>query len=296
MYLGIGGRDDDDDAPPQHPRLVTRIEERQQAPLWIRLTVVLAGATAAWWLILYAPGALFGPPYEDRIGHTIRAVSGAVLGVGLVVLARRFLDRRPLAGLGLTSLRTGWRWLLVGMAFWLVLAGVGAAVALGAGWAGITSTGLTQQLVLLAVYLPVLVFLYEALPEELIFRGYVFQNLAERFPRWVAIGGQAVAFTVWGVATGSVQNGDRVLLFVTFALTLGLLRALTGNLWATIGFHVLFQYVTQFLSAADRAGAIRISGRDDFEVMAFWLLPIVIGGVVIVVGLMLGMRRRRQPG
>lgn len=273
----------------RHPRLVTTIDERQQAPLWARLLVVLAGATAAWLLILHAPGALFGPPYEDRIGHTIRAVAATVLGVGLVVLARRGLDRRPLAGLRLTSLREGWRWLLAGMAFWLALAGAGAAIALGAGWAGITSSGLTQQLVLLAVYLPALVFLYEALPEELIFRGYIFRNLADRFPQWVAIVGQAAAFSLFGVMIGAAQNVERILLFVTFALVLGLLRALTGNLWTSIGFHLAFQYVTQFLSAAEHADAVQVSGRPDLEVVAFWALPIVIGGVVVL----LALRRKR---
>lgn len=274
----------------RHPRLVTTIDERQQAPLWTRLLVVFAGATAVWLLILHAPGALFGPPYEDRIGHAIRAVAATVLGVGLVVLARRGLDRRPWAGLRLTSLREGWRWLLAGVAFWLVLAGAGAAIALGLGWVGITSSGLTQQLVLLAVYLPVLVFLFEGLPEELIFRGYVFRNLADRFPRWVAIVGQAAAFTLWGVVIGAAQNGERILLFATFALVLGLLRALTGNLWTSIGFHLAFQYVTQFLVAAERAGAVQISGRPDLEVVAFWFMPIVVGGVVLVLRL-----RRKRP-
>ncbi len=43
----------------------------------------------------------------------------------------------------------------------------------------------------------VLVFLFEALPEELVFRGYMQGNLEQAIGHWGAVLAQAVLFSVW---------------------------------------------------------------------------------------------------
>jgi hypothetical protein len=90
---------------------------------------------------------------------------------------------------------------------------------------------------------------------------------------------------------------QRLVLFFTFALTLGALRAVTGSVWAPIGFHLVFQYVAQYLVATGRDGALVVDGRENLELVALWLFPIVIGGIVVgVVGMRRGVGwRRREP-
>jgi hypothetical protein len=63
---------------------------------------------------------------------------------------------------------------------------------------------------------------------------------------------------------------------------LGILRVISGNLWATIGFHVAFQWVTQFISAAVREGSVQIAAQPTLEIVAFWFFPIVLGSIALV--------------
>ncbi|WP_433558418.1 lysostaphin resistance A-like protein [Pseudonocardia xinjiangensis] len=256
-------------------------------PLAVRTVVVLGAATLVWVAVDAGLDPFFGNPPDDRLGHALRAVLTAVLAVPLVVLARRHLDARPWAGLALTPLRSGGlRSLLSGAAFWLGAAAVGTAVTIAAGGATIAVVDIDAQALLVALYLPVLVLLFEALPEELIFRGYLYRNLADRFTRWTAVTGQAALFTVWGTVLGAAGSVDRVLLFFSFSLALGALRVVAGSVWAPIGFHLAFQWVSQYLGAPD--GAFAVDGRGTLDVVAMWLFPIALGTVVLVVA---GARR-----
>ncbi len=250
--------------------------------MW-RILAVFVAVSLVWLLVVQGSDLFFGTAYEDRVGHAVRAVLVCALAVPVVVLARRYLDRRSWEGLRLTPLRDGWRPLLFGMAFWLVAAGAGLATTIALGWASISFATPSGDLLLLALYLPVLVFLYEALPEELIFRGYFYRNLADRYARWVAVLGQAVLFTLWGAVIGAAGSVDRVILFFTFSVVLGVLRVITGNLWTSIGFHVVFQWVTQLNAAALRDGFVRIEGQPALELVVFWLFPIVLGTIVLVI-------------
>lgn len=263
-------------------------------PLVVRVAVVLA---AAWliWTVVFATLAGFGDAHTDRVGHALRAVLVAVLVVPMVLLARRHLDRRPWAGLALDA--TGWRYGLVGAGIWLGLAAIGAVVALATGLVEVSVGTFPASTVLLALYLPVLVLLFEALPEELVFRGYLYRNLAGAMPRWVAVVGQAVLFTVWGALLGAAESVERVILFFTFSLALGALRAVTGSLWTPIGFHLAFQWVSQYTSAAARDGALVISDRATLDLVVMWFFPIVVGGAAVAI---VGIRRgvgwtRRDP-
>lgn len=140
-----------------------------------------------------------------------------------------------------------------------------------------------------------LVFLFEALPEGLIFRGYLYRNRADHLPRWFAVAGQAVLFTAFGALVGD-GSVERIVVLLTFGLTLGALRVVTGSLWAPIGFHLAFQYVTQFTGAAVLDGALRIEGLPDLEFVAFWLLPIAVGGLILAgAAARRGLWRAREP-
>ncbi len=255
--------------------------ERRWSLFW-RVAVVFVATVLLWRLVVEGTGPFFGPAHSDRVGHAVRAVAVSMGAVPLIVLARRSLDRRPWAGLRLTPLRSGWKPALFGTAFWVVAAGCGLAVTVGFGWVHIDFRAPSAETVHLALYLPLLVFLYEALPEELIFRGYFYRNLAARYTRWSAVVLQAVLFTLFGVAVGAAGSVDRIVLFFTFSIVLGVLRVVTDSLWASIGFHLVFQWVAQFSAAATRADVLRIAGQPTFEFVMFFVFPIVIGCVVLV--------------
>lgn len=257
-------------------------KDESRPTLFWRTAIVFVAVVLIWLVVGEGLGSLSGPAYADRVGHAIRAVATSVLVVPLIVFGRRFLDQRLWEGLQLTSLRIGWRSALFGAACWLVAASLGVTVTLALGWARIDVGAPSAEIILLALYLPVLVFLYEAFPEELIFRGYFYCNLADRYARWVAVVGQAVLFTLFGVAIGAAVSVDRIILLFTFSIILGVLRVITDNLWASIGFHLAFQWMTQFIAAAVRDGFVQIKGLFMLELVGFWLFPIVVGGIVLI--------------
>ena len=250
--------------------------------LFWRVAVVFLAVTLVWLFVTQGLGSFFGPAYPDRVGHAVRALLTSALVVPLIFLARRYLDRRSWEGLRFTSLRTGWRWLLFGMVFWLVAVGLGLVVTVVLGWTRISLGTPSVGILLLFLYLPVLVFLYESLPEELIFRGYLYRNLSARYARWVSVLAQAMLFTLWGAAIGAAGSVDRVVLFFTFSVALGILRVISGNLWATIGFHLAFQWVTQLVSAAVREGSLQIAEQPTLELVVFWFFPIVLGSIALI--------------
>lgn len=261
--------------------------ETRLALVW-RIVAVFVAVVLIWrglgWLT-----QTFGPPapdqfgQNDRQGHATRAILATVLTVPLIWLARRYLDRRPWESLGVATMYTAWRQMLAGMGLWFAAAALGAVVALTIGGVQVDITGpLSRELLLLAVGLPVLVFLYEALPEELIFRGYFYRNLAGSLPRWQAVVVQAALFTLWGAAIGAAGSAERLVIFFTFSVALGILRVLTGTIWAGVGYHVAFQWVAQWLGAATSAGFLHVSGTSVFEALTFGLFPMALLSVVIV--------------
>ncbi|MBB5481452.1 CPBP family intramembrane glutamic endopeptidase [Micromonospora parathelypteridis] len=240
-----------------------------------RRIIIVFSATVLVWMAL---GALLDRDY-NRPTHAVGAIITTVLVVPLVVLARRLLDRRPWAGLGLPPLRVGWRRLLLGMACWLVPAAVGFALCLGLGWVEISVRTSVGDALRVAALLVVLVFLKEALPEELVFRGYLQHNLATRLPAWQAVIGQAALFTLFGFLTGAARSVDRLVLFTVFALLLGAFRAATGDIWAGIGFHVAFQTVAQLFG--DVGAVFDVTGSGVLGVVALGAIPFSVSWLVI---------------
>lgn len=245
-----------------------------------RVTIVFLTVTVIWLLIGYVNQLAFGPEYE-RLGHVVNAVLATVLTVPAIVLARRSLDKRPLAGLGLPSLQTGRRSFLIGMGCYLIPAGIGLGVALGFGWVEVSLTVSFTQLLVLLSGLVALVFLYEALPEELVFRGYIYRNLNTSFPRWIAVGGQAVLFALWGVAIGASPTVNGAVFFFFVAIVIGMIRAITGDVWACVGFHLAFQTIQQLFRGGWTANAFVVTAPQTLEQVVLGFIPISLAVLIL---------------
>lgn len=265
---------------------VPRVSGAGRPPLAVRVAAVFVGVTAIWIVLDAGVSAILGEEYS-RPAHIARAVGATALTVPAIFAARRLLDRAPFSGLKLTSVRAGWRPFALGGLCWAAPAAVAGSVVVALGWADLTVTVSPGRLLAGVAALTVLVFLYEALPEELIFRGYFFANFADRWPSTVAVLVQGALFTLWGFAIGAAESVDRVVLFFTFACTLGVLRATTGSLWSSIGFHWAFQITAQFLGPS--WDAVTLDDPDLAFGMAISLVP--FAATLIVAGVI--ARRRR---
>ncbi|MGW4848228.1 CPBP family intramembrane glutamic endopeptidase [Nocardia brasiliensis] len=262
-------------------------EELRVRPALVARAGIVFVAVTVWWLVLYH----LVPPAREytRSAHIMRSVGATVFTVPLILLAGKFLDRRPFAELGFSSIGRGARAFLVGVACWGIPAWSGMTAMLWLGWADITVRESFPRTVAALFGLLVLVLLYEAVPEELVFRGYFFANLNERWSTASAVVGQAVLFTAWGVLIGAAGSVERAVLFFAFSLVLGVLRSVTGNIMACMGFHAAFQVTTQFL--ASKWNYLELHDPDlSVQGLAFVILPFLATPLV-----MWWYRRSRRP-
>ena len=240
-----------------------------------------------WLVINRSIDAIVSPDYT-LVGHIARAVSTAlIVGLFLVLLSRRDRPGR----FGLAPTRRTPAFLGIGAALYAVPFAVGAAIVLVLQLASITFPAGAGAVLPQALLVLALVLLFEAIPEELIFRGYLFSLLAERLPMWAVVLVQAVAFCLFGAVIGAAVTFERQLAFFLFSIALGIIRAVTGSVYATIGFHSTFQLLSQ-LTLNPQWTSVQLDDPDAwFTDLAFGLAPLVISPLVVLAAVLL--RRRR---
>ncbi len=157
-----------------------------------------------------------------------------------VFLARRFLDRRTIASLGLRRSRWAILDLLAGIGITFVMMGLIFGIEWATGW--LTFEGFAWQTepggsVTLAALGTFLLFIVVGWNEELLFRGYRLQNISDGLnPAW----GVALSSAWFGIAhllspNASVISVTGIYLAGVF-LAYAYLR--TGQLWLSIGLHI----------------------------------------------------------
>nr|WP_255437462.1 CPBP family intramembrane glutamic endopeptidase [Thalassobacillus sp. CUG 92003] len=147
------------------------------------------------------------------------------------------------------------------------------------GWVEIDVQADLNYLLLSILILFITVFLIEALPEELIFRGYIYRYLNVLFPHWGTIILQAILFSLFAYFIGAMYSAEQLQFIPGFAIILGVFRAISGSVWAAIGFHVAIMTATQILGASH--GHFDVSGIFILRFFAFILLPSIIGATVL---------------
>lgn len=247
-------------------------------PWWARVAVGFLLACVVWALVALVAAAIFGPEYSFG-SHTFRAVATCVL-VFLAFVPVLLWERTRPSDYGVTVGRDAFRELGVGAVSYLVPFLVASSIVLMLNLAQVEVSTDALAVAGQAVVLLLLVILYEAVPEELIFRGYLFRVLSERLPGWAVIVGQAAMFCAFGAVIGAAGSVDSLLLFFFFSISLGYLRRVTRSVFATIGFHAVFQLIAQWL-LGEQWGALRVNDPGQwFQLIALGLAPFVFGPVV----------------
>jgi membrane protease YdiL (CAAX protease family) len=214
-------------------------------------------ATHPVWAVLIAVAAMFAQVYGgalpamllldpgDPLYRPVGVAGITLASLGGVYLIRRFLGRQSWRGVGLTR---SWRavpHLLAG-----VLAGAAAvtassalSVALGvATWA--PWDVVRVQLPYLPLYVAI-ALLGQAFPEELLWRGHLFDTLSGRLsPRAVLIVVSVTFGALHIISQSAADTPAERLLYVLQAIGLGFAcaaaRARTGAVWMAVGVHTGF--------------------------------------------------------
>jgi membrane protease YdiL (CAAX protease family) len=183
--------------------------------------------------------------------HSLAALALAAVTIGLQLwltrLLRRHVDRRPVEGLALGSLRRGWPRAVQGFAAAsLMLLGV-LGVQLALGWVTIEGVALPGGTLASALdQLAGVLFLFVAVgfAEELLMRGAVLQNLGEVLPLWAAVAVSGALFGLAHAATFRIGPAF-VLSAVVLTAMLAVARLYTGTIWWAIGGHAAWDWLQE---------------------------------------------------
>jgi membrane protease YdiL (CAAX protease family) len=222
-----------------------------------------------------------------------------------VFLARRFLDRRSIVSLGLQLNGQTIFDLLAGIVITFVMMGIIFGLEVMAGWLRFESFAWESESVgsvAISVVGSFLLFILVAWQEELLFRGYRLQNIAEG---WNPIWGVVIS-SLWFGAVHSFNPHATVIssagIFLAgLFLAYGYLR--TGQLWLSIGLHIGWNFFEGVVFGFPVSGLdiyaltrIRVSGPDLWTGGAFGPEAglIVLPGLLVGAGLIFLYTRHRR--
>jgi membrane protease YdiL (CAAX protease family) len=275
---------------------MTRRDDRQSTAIRIGAAWLLTfGALAlAGWAGEYVETA-FGAGRFVRYGLQTLIMSGLV--VPGILWLRVHWDRADMAGLGLPGLGTSLRSLSLGIGLLGVPLVATIVLAKLFGWATITLTDADGAVGAL-LFSMFTAFFFEALPEELAFRGYIYRNLNTRMSRWLAGAATVALFVLTPVLLVPLQEhvlgmtitvggashltAGYLITMLIFGSFVQYLRILTGAIWTGVGFHFAFLMLnrilgprpTDFIQFSDivAPGALQVTALGIVGLVAVGLL------------------------
>lgn len=201
-------------------------------------------------------------------------------------------------------------YLLLGLMIPVSLVTVGAIIAHYLGIITVRGFNLSWELLLMVLLNTVIAFLYEAFPEEVSLRGYLYSVLRIRLGQLLSILFQTILFVLFPIGVTFLQwvfrlgpmeiTPDYVLLIFTFGLSLQIIRLLTNNLWASIGFHLAYLEIDRFVVPQGEHvffdGIQSLLVYDEIEPgigTVFLLMFMVILMSMIIGGILLYIKQKR---
>jgi len=219
--------------------------DNKRLSLFWRILIVFIASSIIWWIARGVNTLIRAGAEYDRTSHVMSALVIFVLVIPMVIFARKYLDKRPWKGLELTSFKNGWKPFVIGGLTYLIPALLGIIIFVMFGWTNIHFQASFGEFLIAVIVLMILVFLYEALPEELIFRGYFYRNLNSSFSKLNAVFIQSGLFVLFALVIGAAPSFDRIVFFFAIGIIIGMIRVITENVWSAVGFHVAFQTMQQ---------------------------------------------------
>ncbi len=154
------------------------------------------------------------------------------------VVAWKYIIKRPLSNMGLTSFKKGTKELIIGLFFGIVSISMVFILLVLTSSAKVTAWAphfTWDQLVYVLIYISV------GFAEEIFTRGYIMSALRQTRNVYVAVLGSAIIFALMH----SGNSGISLIAYLNLTLV-GILFAFmylkSGNLWMCIGFHITWNY------------------------------------------------------
>jgi membrane protease YdiL (CAAX protease family) len=211
---------------------------------WLRaaiFTLVFFGyavvATSIAAIILVTSHTAGVPNRPDSLLVTVLLFLHAVMGVVLTTVFRRLIDRKTVMSMGFQ-----WRQYqpdaITGFCLGVALPTLGTLILYAIKKLQWTEAGFSVLDFSTGIITMVLV----AIGEEMVFRGYILNNLMDSMDKWLALGISAAIFAMAHGGNAGI-SAMAVINLVLGGLLLGINYIYTRNLWFAIFFHFSWNFV-----------------------------------------------------
>jgi len=255
---------------------------------WLSFVIGLGAAVAV---------AQVAQSYEfPRIAiQLILAVVTTGIAIPLIYVLRQYADKRPWSGLGLSSPPSGLPYLILGVGLLAGSALLALVVGEAIGWLRVVELRLpVETLLVILINIPI-AFFYEAFPEEVVFRGYLFRNLNTKFSRWLALLFQVVLFVLApialtavmvaaGIGTWDLITLEYVINLIAFGTVLQLCRIYSGNLWMCIGFHIAWLEMVRYVIVPGSYAIIEVEYLSPYGYLLLSLGSTILAILIVLTG------------
>jgi len=212
-------------------------------------TVVVRNIEPAWYIV-------------DR--YFTRAILFTIL-IGVVFwLLRKYNDKYKPSRLGLGSVGEGLIKFFLGLVLFLIPLVFSLGIVWLRGWADIQiNPPANFEMFWIGI---ITVFLFEALPEEFVFRGYIYSNLNSGLTKWKAAILSVLFFvglppamlliqSIFGIKGSFGINASITIEFLMTLMVFGAfaqyLRIITNSIWTGVGFHLFFVSFNKIIGQKD---------------------------------------------
>lgn len=218
---------------------------------WLRVVLFIVSLLGVYMLLAFAAGHLFEILTRGKKGaggartggfslndtsHLVPLLSTIGASLFTVYVFRKKVDRQSVYSLGL-ALGQHRSSAAAGLFLGLVLLGLGTlALALNRNlqWEDVTVN--PEQLALGCIQMLLIAF-----TEELVFRGYILNNLLPVTNKWTALLASAVIFTLFHIGNPGISTVAAINIFLA-GLMLGINYIYTKNLWFGILLHFTWNF------------------------------------------------------
>jgi membrane protease YdiL (CAAX protease family) len=227
---------------------------------------------------LYAVGLGLVPGPAQGIFSLIGLGVAEGAALAAVLLVWRLVDRRPLQQLGLETRQAARRWLkgaLIASVMMGFVVVVGYTLVDGATW-DINPSPPRAAIVLLGGLLG---FLIQGPAEEVLFRGYIFENVRDRWGLTWATLVSSLAFALLHAnnpAFGPLPFVNLVLFGAAMALYKA--RIDDGQLWGVFAIHTVWNWLQQVVFGLPNSGMASVPENSLFTVSPNLAVPDAISG------------------
>lgn len=207
-----------------------------------------------------------------------------VIGVLFVFLFRKFIDKKTFYSLG-WELKGYTIHALIGLCAAIAIMGTGTLVLVAFNYARFTGWVINGQDLIISLG----IMIFVAIAEEMVFRGYILNNLMQSTNRYAAL---AISALIFGVAHATNPNFSWIA-FINIILAgfiLGINYIYTQNLWYAVVFHFAWNFLQGPVMGYEVSGLnfqsifqLEINGNEMITGGKFGFEGSIIASVLVIV-------------